>query len=308
MIEILIPIVTEVAQYQKLAFTDRNIVFETKADKFDFVSEVDRRSQQMILTAIEQHFPASGIVAEEEGEDKLSQDGTWFLVDPLDGTANFKAGIPLWAISIGFVRDGVVEEGIISLPYTEETFFSKDVVPLVQPLEKLAAAQFYGIDSTFENLQFQGLILKRRQLGAAVPTLLWCCDSQNREGLTPPSKGGRGSLGEEAVAESDSATSDLRAESHSAHDPSACMPSQRPRLDFALMGKGSFWDVCGAIAFLKQKGGSLIDATGVDFTECSDLFQVLGGIENLRTYNFRYVASASKQVAQEVYQLYLQTS
>ena len=260
MIEILIPIVTEVAQYQKLAFTDRDIIFKTKADKFDFVSEVDRRSQQMILTAIEQHFPASGIVAEEEGEDKLSQDGTWFVVDPLDGTANFKAGIPLWAISIGLVRDGVVEEGIISLPYNRETFFSKDFLPLVKPLEKLAAVQFYGIDSTFENLQFPGIILKRRQLGAAVPTLLWCCDSQNR---------------------------------------------QRSRLDFALMGKGSFWDVCGAIAFLKQKGGSLIDATGVDFTECSDLFQVLGGFNKLRTYNFRYVASASKQVAQEIYQLYL---
>ena len=71
------------------------------------------------------------------------------------------------------------------------------------------------------------------------------------------------------------------------------------------MGKGSLWDVCGAIAFLKQKGGSLIDTTGIDFTECSNVFQVLGGFKKIRTYNFRYVASASKQVAQEVYQRYL---
>ncbi|MDJ0571735.1 MAG: inositol monophosphatase family protein [Pleurocapsa sp. MO_192.B19] len=259
MIEILLPTIVEVAKYQKRAFSDESIVFQTKTDQFDFVSEVDKRSQQMILAAIEQQFPRSGIVAEEEGEDKLSQDGTWFLVDPLDGTANFKVGIPSWAISIGLIKDGAVEEGIISLPFTGETFYSQDVVPLVQPLEKLAAAQFYGIDSTFENLQL-GLILKRRQLGAAVPTLLWCCDSRNR---------------------------------------------QRPRLDFALMGKGSLWDVCGAIAFLKQKGGSLIDTTGIDFTECSNVFQVLGGFKKIRTYNFRYVASASKQVAQEVYQRYL---
>ncbi|MGD1919682.1 MAG: inositol monophosphatase family protein [Pleurocapsa sp.] len=260
MIEILLPAVIKVARYQKQAFGDRNIIFETKIDKFDFVSEVDRRSQEIILTAIEQHFPRSGIVAEEKGEDKPSQDRTWFLVDPLDGTANFKAGIPIWAISVGFVRNGVVEEGIISLPFNGETFYSQDVTPIVKPLEKLAAAQFYGVDSTFENLQL-GLILKRRQLGAAVPTLLWCCDSRNR---------------------------------------------QRARLDFALMGKGSFWDVCGAIAFLKQKGGSLIDARGIDFTECSDIFKVLGGLKELRTYNFRYVASASKQVAQELYQRYLQ--
>ncbi|MGV2831889.1 inositol monophosphatase family protein [Myxosarcina sp. GI1(2024)] len=261
MIEILLPTVVDVAKYQKRAFTDTNIVFQTKTYKFDLVSEVDRQSQQMILAAIEQYFPRSGIVAEEEDEDKPSQDKTWFLVDPLDGTANFKAGIPIWAISIGFVRNGVIEEGIISLPFNGETFYSQNIVPLVKSLENLAEAQFYGIDSTFENVQF-GLILKRRQLGAAVPTLWWCCDSQNR---------------------------------------------QRARLDFALMGKGSFWDVCGAIAFLKQKNGSLIDRTGIDFTECRDVFQALGGLEKLRTYNFRYVASASKPLAREIYQRYLQT-
>ena len=260
MIETLLQTVIQVAQYQWQAFSNANIVFKTKSHRFDFVSEVDQRSQTMILAAIEQYFPKSGIVAEEIGQDKLSQDGTWFLIDPLDGTANFKAGIPLWAISIGLVKDGAIESGIISLPATGETFSSTEISPLTNPLEKLADAQFYGIDSTFENLHFNDITLKRRQLGAAVPTLLWCCNSQHR---------------------------------------------QRPPLDFALMGKGSFWDVCGAIAFLKQKGGALIDETGQDFTECPDVFQALGGLNKLRTYNFRYVASASKPIAQEVYQRYL---
>ena len=262
MIELLVQTVADVAQYQRHAFTDANIVFKTKANKFDLVSEVDQRSQQMILAAVERYFPASGIVAEESGQDKLSQDGTWFLVDPLDGTANFKAGIPLWAISIGLVRDGIIDSGIIALPATGEIFCSKDGAPLRHPIEKLSAAQCYGIDSSFEDFPLQGFMFRRRQLGAAVPTLLWCCDSRDR---------------------------------------------QRPRLDFALMGKGSLWDVCGAIAFLKQKGGALIDTTGQDFTECSDVFRALGGFKNLRSYNFRYVASASKPVAQEVYQRYLQT-
>lgn len=260
MIDVLIPTIEEVAEYQRQAFGDRNVTFQTKADKFDFVSEVDKRSQKKILQAIEQYFPQSGIVAEEVGEDKLSKDGTWFAVDPLDGTANFKAGIPLWAISIGFIKDGVIEEGLIALPYTAEVFYSGDVEPLAKPLKKLSEAQFYGIDSTFENVQFDGLVLKRRQLGAAVPILLWCCDSQNR---------------------------------------------QRARLDFALMGKGSLWDVCGAIAFLRQKGGALIDGTGTDFTECVDIFEILGGLDRLRTYNFRYVASANKLVVKEVYRGYL---
>ena len=261
MIESLVQAVSEVAQYQKLAFTDATIIFETKTDKFDLVSGVDKRSQHMILAAIERYFPASGIVAEEPGQDKLSRDGTWFLIDPLDGTANFKAGIPLWAISIGFVKDGIVDSGIISLPFTEEIFYSQNSLPIAHPLEKLAAAQFYGVDSIFANQPLEGLMLRRRQLGAAVPTLLWCCDSRNR---------------------------------------------QRPKLDFALMGRGSFWDMCGAIEFLKQKGGALIDRTGQDFTECTDIFHELGGLSGLRNYNFQYVASASKAVAKEVYKRYLQ--
>ncbi|MEO0376018.1 MAG: inositol monophosphatase family protein [Cyanobacteria bacterium P01_A01_bin.17] len=260
MIEALSQAVAEVAQYQKHAFTDPNVTFQSKTHSYDLVSEVDRQSQRRILTAIKQYFPTAGIVAEEDEQDKPSQDGTWFVVDPLDGTANFKAGIPLWAISIGFVREGVVESGMIALPFTGEIFFSQEVTPLMKPLNTLAEAQFYGIDSTFENLQLKGLILKRRQLGAAVPTLLWCCDSRNR---------------------------------------------QRPRLDFAFMGKGAFWDVCGAIAFLKQMGGAFIDETGQDFTECSDVFAILGDLQKLRTYNFCYVASASKKIAHEAYQRYL---
>ncbi len=112
MIEILLPTVVEVAKYQKQAFSDGNIKFETKANRFDFVSEVDRRSQQIIVKAIEQYFPSSGMIAEEEGQDKLSQDGSWFSVDPLDGTANFKAGIPIWAISIGYIK---VQETLLLL-------------------------------------------------------------------------------------------------------------------------------------------------------------------------------------------------
>lgn len=265
MIKILEKVVLDVAEYQRQAFHNANLVFETKADPFDLVSEVDRRSQQMLLTAVEHHFPASGVVAEEEGQDKPSQDGTWFLIDPLDGTANFKAGIPLWAISIGFVKNGAITSGLIALPPSREIFRSDDasspiLQPLSNPLTTLSSAKFYGIDSTFESLHFKGITLKRRQLGAAVPTLLWCCDSRYRH---------------------------------------------HPRLDFALMGKGSFWDVCGAISLLKHKGGALIDVTGQDFTECTDVFQALGGLEKIRSYNFSYVASASKSIAQEVYQNYL---
>src|ERR1700758_1634418 len=65
------------------------------------VTEADRRSEELLRDALRRAFPAHGIIG-EEAEDALnpSADYVWFL-DPLDGTTNFTAGLPAFAISIG---------------------------------------------------------------------------------------------------------------------------------------------------------------------------------------------------------------
>ena len=58
----------------------------------DFVSEADRAVETMIRSAIEDHFPQDAIVGEEHGEHHGSSGYTW-VIDPIDGTANFINGI-----------------------------------------------------------------------------------------------------------------------------------------------------------------------------------------------------------------------
>jgi myo-inositol-1(or 4)-monophosphatase len=65
------------------------------------VTEADRRSEELLRAALTQAFPEHGIIG-EEAEDAInpSADYVWFL-DPLDGTTNFTAGLPAFAISWG---------------------------------------------------------------------------------------------------------------------------------------------------------------------------------------------------------------
>ena len=64
----------------------------------DFVTEVDRASEQIIINAIKKAYPDHAILAEESGN-HAGNDYLW-IIDPLDGTTNYLHGFPQFSISI----------------------------------------------------------------------------------------------------------------------------------------------------------------------------------------------------------------
>lgn len=91
-----------------------------KKGKNDFVSEVDRIAEQEIIQVIKHAFPDHGILAEESGEQK-GNDFTW-IIDPLDGTANFLHGYPQYAVSIALRNKNKIELGVVYDPLRDELF------------------------------------------------------------------------------------------------------------------------------------------------------------------------------------------
>jgi myo-inositol-1(or 4)-monophosphatase len=91
--------------------TGRRIAFVDKGSPIDLVTEVDRESEHAIVTVLRRSGIA--IVAEEGGGE--TSDTVWY-VDPLDGTTNFAHGHPFCAVSIGLVRKGVPELGVVHAP------------------------------------------------------------------------------------------------------------------------------------------------------------------------------------------------
>jgi myo-inositol-1(or 4)-monophosphatase len=95
------------------ASADRDkLVWETKS-RSDFVSEVDKASEQRIVEIIGRRLPEATVLGEELSPGAASSDGLVVIADPLDGTTNFLHGYPEYAVSIAISRDGVVCAGVV---------------------------------------------------------------------------------------------------------------------------------------------------------------------------------------------------
>lgn len=89
----------------------------------DFVSEVDRQAEEIIIDTIHSAYPDHGILAEESGisGDKDKSEHEW-VIDPLDGTTNFLHGLPVYAVSIGLRVKGVLQTAVVYDPSRDELF------------------------------------------------------------------------------------------------------------------------------------------------------------------------------------------
>jgi histidinol phosphatase-like enzyme (inositol monophosphatase family) len=88
---------------------------------FDPVTAADRGAEIAIRQLIAHRFPDHGVIGEEYGEDRPDAEFVWVL-DPVDGTRAFVAGLPLWAHLIGLRYQGEPLLGVIGQPYLNEVF------------------------------------------------------------------------------------------------------------------------------------------------------------------------------------------
>ena len=89
----------------------------------DLVTSADKDAEAHVVRRLSEAFPDHAIVA-EEGARRASLDGrpAWF-VDPLDGTTNFVHGIPVFAVSIGYVEEGRPRLGVVHAPALGKTWW-----------------------------------------------------------------------------------------------------------------------------------------------------------------------------------------
>lgn len=84
-----------------------DIDVEQKDGKTDVVTQADRDAQREVVSTIRDEFPEDAIVGEEDDELKaVPETGTAWVVDPIDGTNNYVAGVRYWATSVAAVVDG----------------------------------------------------------------------------------------------------------------------------------------------------------------------------------------------------------
>jgi myo-inositol-1(or 4)-monophosphatase len=87
----------------------------------DLVSEADREVEIFVRKAIADTYPEDGVVGEEHAPTRGKSGFDW-VIDPIDGTANFVRGIPAWTVVIAGAQNGRTDVAVIHEPCTGETF------------------------------------------------------------------------------------------------------------------------------------------------------------------------------------------
>tara|TARA_B100001250_G_scaffold265804_1_gene229258 strand:+ start:202 stop:972 length:771 start_codon:yes stop_codon:yes gene_type:complete len=96
-----------------------DISVESKG-KNDFVTEVDKNAEDIIINTIKNAYPEHAFLAEETGQ-KGEGDFIW-IIDPLDGTTNFLHNFPHFAVSIALQHKGILDQAVVYDPLRQELF------------------------------------------------------------------------------------------------------------------------------------------------------------------------------------------
>ncbi len=151
-------------------FRSADLVVETKPDATP-VSAADRAVEQALRRLLARDRPGDGVLGEEFGGGPAGE-RRWIL-DPIDGTANYVRGIPVWATLIALEQAGEVVVGVVSAPLLGRRWWAArgagawgNGEPLrVSAVARLADAQLsYSAQVTFEECGYgpQGQALSRR--------------------------------------------------------------------------------------------------------------------------------------------------
>jgi fructose-1,6-bisphosphatase/inositol monophosphatase family enzyme len=94
-----------------------------KAPK-DVVTEVDLLCEELMISAIEERYPEDSILSEERGGE-ISETGRSWLLDPVDGTANFSKANPLFCACISVIEDGIVTHAAVAAPRLGDLYHAR---------------------------------------------------------------------------------------------------------------------------------------------------------------------------------------
>ncbi|MFC4001688.1 inositol monophosphatase family protein [Prauserella oleivorans] len=201
---------------------------DTKDSPFDWVTDTDRTLERHTRRVLTAEFPGIPVIGEEYGYDARADRAEYhWVVDPVDGTANYVAGIPWCAYSLALVDASGPVVGVVADPYRGQIY---------------AAARGRGARANGSPLE---LPARTRTAGAIV------CTELDRNGAWP----GMDAFIENAAA----AHAGVRILG------SAALSIAQVALGHAaaaVLHRYHEWDVAGAVALAREAGAVVLDRRG----------------------------------------------
>jgi histidinol-phosphatase len=131
---------------------------ETKPDRSP-VTDADRAVELALKSFLVEHRPADGLIGEEFGT--IEGGNRVWIIDPIDGTANFMRGVPVWATLIALAIDGKPVLSVVSAPALgrrwwaapEVGAFTRDVTGEVRSIQVSKIEELADASFSYNNLQ-----------------------------------------------------------------------------------------------------------------------------------------------------------
>lgn len=108
-----------------LCATDIEESVEEKSGRANFVTLYDKKVQDFLFERLAEILPEAVFIGEEQEEHASLPEGYAFIIDPIDGTTNFMKGYRTSCVSVGLVKAGKPEIGVVYNPYQKEMFWAK---------------------------------------------------------------------------------------------------------------------------------------------------------------------------------------
>ena len=96
-----------------------------KSTNIDLLTNADIESENLIISKIKKAYPSHSIISEESKQINRGSEYTW-IIDPLDGTTNFTHNLPIFAVSIGLIKNmNQAITGVVYNPVADKYFFAE---------------------------------------------------------------------------------------------------------------------------------------------------------------------------------------
>ncbi len=150
-------------------FRALDLLVETKPDRSP-VTDADRAVEAELRSVVAEYRPADTFIG-EEFENTGSSNRNW-IVDPIDGTANYLRGVPIWASLIALRVDGVITTSVVSAPALGRRWwaqrgngaFTMDISGTVRTLQVSKISELEDSSISYNNMQLWDQAGKLNQL------------------------------------------------------------------------------------------------------------------------------------------------
>lgn len=121
MIQTAVEAAVEAGRFLKMSVGKFKHIERKLGQETNLVTEIDKKSEEIIIAKIKQRYPHHDFLAEESGSHQKESEYRW-IIDPLDGTTNFTHGFQFFSVSIALEVKGEVVVGVVYDPTMDELF------------------------------------------------------------------------------------------------------------------------------------------------------------------------------------------